>query len=346
MDLTNLLRKQCQIESKMSCVTRAVLMLGDVTNNSKKLDEQIVNTAYLAKSVSAKVRRLDLARSRVSECQQRVHDLIDLQLCSQGVIAAIAEEDFEIGASHINRFLAMDLQLLKRTADDVQGSVSSVSEAINTLEEATLEMRDLIGRKFNEAVKKDDLASVERFFKIYPLLGRHLEGIEKFSNYICMKLSFKAQKELRNVIEVAKAENRLPLAYADTLTLLLENFARVIEVNQPIVEACYGSGYLLHMLEVLQHHCDIEVKNVLLEFNKYRKIGLRVQQIKEGYSRVSGNSNSNSSATLGHFRNPSGGSIDKLNPKDIDSIIAEITVMHSRVELYFRFMKRRITVRS
>ncbi|MFW8314588.1 hypothetical protein, partial [Klebsiella pneumoniae] len=83
-----------------------------------------------------------------------------------------------------------------------------------------------------------------------------------------MKLSFKAQKELRNVIEVAKAENRLPLAYADTLTLLLENFARVIEVNQPIVEACYGSGYLLYMLEVLQHHCDIEVKNLLLEFNK------------------------------------------------------------------------------
>ncbi|XP_037814448.1 conserved oligomeric Golgi complex subunit 4 [Lucilia sericata] len=342
LDLENLLSKQCQIESKMRGITRAMLMLNDVSRDSNKLDTQIVRTAQLAESVSAKVRRLDLARSRVSECQQRVHDLIDLQLCSQGVMTAIADEDFEIGAGHINRFLAMDLQLLKRTADDVQGSVSSVSEAIRTLETATVEMRDLIVRRFNEAVKKDDLASVERFFKIFPLLGRHEEGIEKFSNYICIKLSIKAQKELRNSMDIAKAEKRLQLAFADTLTSLLENFARVIEVNQPIVEACYGAGYLLDMLQVLQRQCDTDVKSLLLEFNKNRKIGLRTQQVKEGCSR-STNTNTTSAVTLGHYRKPSGGSIDKLNPKDIDAIIAEITVMHSRAELYFRFMKRRVT---
>ncbi|KAI8126883.1 Conserved oligomeric Golgi complex subunit 4 [Lucilia cuprina] len=342
LDLENLLSKQCQIESKMRGISRAMLVLNDVSKDSKKLDTQIVRTAQLAESVSAKVRRLDLARSRVSECQQRVHDLIDLQLCSQGVMTAIANEDFEIGAGHINRFLAMDLQLLKRTADDVQGSVSSVSEAIKTLESATVEMRDLIVRRFNEAVKKDDLASIERFFKIFPLLGRHEEGIEKFSNYICIKLSIKAQKELRNSMDIAKAEKRLQLAFADTLTTLLENFARVIEVNQPIVEACYGAGYLLDMLQVLQYQCDTDVKSLLLEFNKNRKIGLRTQQVKEGYSR-STNTNTTSAVTLGHYRKPSGGSIDKLNPKDIDAIIAEITVMHSRAELYFRFMKRRVT---
>lgn len=319
-------------------------MLNEVSKDSNKLNNQIVETAKLAESVSAKVRRLDLARSRVSECQQRVHDLIDLQLCSQGVMSAIADEDFEIGAGHINRFLAMDLQLLKRTADDVQGSVSSVSEAIRTLETATVEMRDLILRKFNEAVKKDDLASVERFFKIFPMLGRHQEGIEKFSNYICIKLSIKAQKELRNSLDIAKAEKRLPLAFADTLTSLLENFARVIEVNQPIVEAYYGSGYLLDMLQVLQRQCDTDVKSLLLEFNKNRKIALKTQQVNEGFSRSSTNSIATTAVTLGHYRNSSGGSFDKLNPKDIDAIIAEITMMHSRAELYFRFMKRRVTV--
>jgi hypothetical protein len=38
--------------------------------------------------VSAKVRQLDLAKSRVAECQQRVHDLIDLKRCSEGVTTA------------------------------------------------------------------------------------------------------------------------------------------------------------------------------------------------------------------------------------------------------------------
>ncbi|XP_030374050.1 conserved oligomeric Golgi complex subunit 4 [Scaptodrosophila lebanonensis] len=345
--LETLLTHQCQIEAKMSGIGRAMATLLAVESDSKNLNAQIVNTAKLAESVSAKVRRLDLARCRASECQQRVHDLIDLQLCSQGVVKAISdgEEDYEKGAAHIARFLAMDQQLLQRTADDVQGSFTSVSDAVRTLEEATEKMQTQISRRFDEAVDNDDLASVERFFKIYPLVGCHGIGIEKFSNYICKKLSVKAQKELRNALDIAKAERRLQLAYADRLTAILENFARVVEVNQPIIEACYGvaSPYLLDMIKILQRECDLEVKNLLLEFNKNRQIQYRIQQIKESTQRSSGSGSASSNIqSLGHYRKPSGGSVDKLNPKEIDAIIAEITVMHSRVELYFRFMRRRV----
>jgi hypothetical protein len=58
-------------------------------------------------------------QSRVSECQQRVHDLLDLQLCSNGVQTALRNEDFEKAAAHVHRFLSMDQHLLKQTADDV-----------------------------------------------------------------------------------------------------------------------------------------------------------------------------------------------------------------------------------
>ena len=47
-------------------------------------------------------------QSRVSECQQRVNDLIDLRLCSDGVKTAIADEDYEQAAAHLHRFLSMD----------------------------------------------------------------------------------------------------------------------------------------------------------------------------------------------------------------------------------------------
>jgi len=99
------------------------------------------------------------------------------------------------------------------------------------------------------------------------------------------------------------------------------------------------------MITILQKECDIEVKNLLLEFNKNRQIQYRIRQVNESALRQNGASvASNSIPSLGHYRKPSGGSIDKLNPKDIDSIIAEITVMHSRIELYFRFMRRRLQV--
>lgn len=68
----------------------------------------ISHTPELAEKVSAKVRRLDVARMRATEAQCRVYDLIDLQLCSQCVIYAIKEEDFEKGAAHVQRYLAME----------------------------------------------------------------------------------------------------------------------------------------------------------------------------------------------------------------------------------------------
>jgi hypothetical protein len=41
--------------------------------------------------VSAKVRQLDLAKSRVAECQQRVHDLIDLKPIPSCIALCIGE---------------------------------------------------------------------------------------------------------------------------------------------------------------------------------------------------------------------------------------------------------------
>lgn len=37
-------------------------------------------------------------------------------------------------------------------------------------------------------------------------------------------------------------------------------------------------------------------------------------------------------------------STEKIDPKDIDLLLGEITIMHSRAELYIRFLRRRITV--
>jgi len=82
------------------------------------------HTADLTEEVSVKMRRLDVARMRATEAQCRVHDLIDLQLCSQGVIAAIRNEDYEKGAANVQRYLAMDRKLLEKTADDVSSLTS------------------------------------------------------------------------------------------------------------------------------------------------------------------------------------------------------------------------------
>lgn len=55
----------------------------------------------------------------MSECQQRVNDILDLQLCREGVISAMKIEDYEKAAAHMHRFLLIDETALKLTAGDV-----------------------------------------------------------------------------------------------------------------------------------------------------------------------------------------------------------------------------------
>lgn len=69
--------------------------------------------AGLAQSISCRVATLDLGKSRVVECLQRVNDLRDLGTCASGVQEAIRQERYEEAARHIHRFLTLDTAVFK-----------------------------------------------------------------------------------------------------------------------------------------------------------------------------------------------------------------------------------------
>ncbi|XP_023722479.2 conserved oligomeric Golgi complex subunit 4 [Cryptotermes secundus] len=323
--LETLLSRQCHLEAKLRGITKVLPNLQIVHSDARQLAEMITFTSTLAENVSAKVRQLDIARGRVSECQQRVHDLLDLQLCSNGVQTALRNEDFEKAAAHVHRFLSMDQHLLKQTADDVAEDCTSVTNSFSLLHEAAAQLGAIVTQKFDEAVRSEDLASVERFFKIFPLLGMKDEGLIKFSLYLCSKLQEMALKNLRAALETNPSDKRADVIYADTLTLLFEGIARVIEIHQPLIETYYGPGRLLMVASYLQRECDRQSSRILAEFSKYRNLEKIVQQVNE-YVR---SSNSYSKPT------------DKLDPKKLDLLLGELTIMHSRAELYVRFVRRR-----
>jgi hypothetical protein len=325
-ELETLFSRQCHLEAKLHGITKMLPNLQIVHSDAEQLSEMITFTSTLAENVSAKVRQLDIARSRVSECQQRVHDLLDLQLCSNGVQTALRNEDFEKAAAHVHRFLSMDQHLLKQTADDVAEDYTSVTNSFSLLHEAATQLGSVVTQKFDEAVRAEDLASVERFFKIFPLLGMQNEGLVKFSLYLCSKLQETAIKNLRVALETNPSDKRANVIYADTLTLLFEGIARVIEIHHPLIETYYGPGQLLTVASYLQRECDRQSKRIVAEFSKYRHLEKIVQQVNE-YMR---SSNVFSKQT------------DKLDPKELDLLLGELTIMHSRAELYVRFIRRRV----
>jgi hypothetical protein len=56
----------------------------------------------------------------------------------------------------------------------------------------------------------------------------------------CPQLQEMALKNLRAALETNPSDKRADVIYADTLTLLFEGIARVIEIHQPLIETYYG----------------------------------------------------------------------------------------------------------
>nr|CAG4642373.1 EOG090X02VY [Evadne anonyx] len=275
-NLNLLLGQQCQIEAKLRNVSLLFPRLKTVKSDSKHLYEMIQFTSVLAENVSAKVRELDLAKSRVSECQQRVNDLLDLQLCREGVITSMKTEDFETAAALVHRFLAIDETTLKLTAgDDTEGR--TVDSSLVLLHEAQNQLCRVIEQKFDESARDRDAASVERFFKIFPLLNMHEEGIKKFSSYLATRL-----KENSPLLKQQEpTQIRAAVKFADTLTLLVEGVARILEIHQPLVETYYGPGHLLQVVEFLQPECDRQANQILAEFRRTRQLDKQIRQVSE-----------------------------------------------------------------
>lgn len=66
-----------------------------------------------------------------------------------------------------------------------------------------------------------------------------------------------------------------------------------------------------------------QVKKIITVFTKQRSISKNVQIINE------------------YLRKPNP---ERIDPKELDLLLGEITIMHSRAELYIRFLRRKIKV--
>merc|ERR1719430_993758 len=212
----------------------------------------------------------------------------------------------------------MDESLLRCTPAPGQGGGSGVGleGSLATLHEAETRVRGVVARRFSEAVKDEDLASIERFFKIFPLLGMHEEGIASFTGYLCGKLVENSKKNLKAALDTPPSGPRANVILADTLTLLFEGVARIVEIHQPLIETYYGPGRLPTVLARIQRDCDIQAANIFAEFRKRRGIKDKVARVNHvGPTRVTA--------------------------REVEPVLGEMCLLQARVEMYSRFVRKR-----
>ncbi|XP_008580537.1 PREDICTED: conserved oligomeric Golgi complex subunit 4 [Galeopterus variegatus] len=320
-ELDALLEHQNTIESKMVTLHRMGPNLQLIEGDAKQLAGMITFTCNLAENVSSKVRQLDLAKNRLYQAIQRADDILDLKFCMDGVQTALRNEDYEQAAAHIHRYLCLDKSVIELSRQGKEGSM--IDANLKLLQEAEQRLKAIVAEKFAIATKEGDLPQVERFFKIFPLLGLHEEGLSKFSEYLCKQVASKAEENLQLVLGMDMSDRRAAVIFADTLTLLFEGIARIVETHQPIVETYYGLGRLYTLIKHLQVECDRQVEKVVDKFIKQRDYHQQFRHVQNSLMR--------NSAT------------EKIEPRELDPILTEVTLMNARSELYLRFLRKRIS---
>ncbi|XP_057390791.1 conserved oligomeric Golgi complex subunit 4 isoform X2 [Balaenoptera acutorostrata] len=320
-ELDALLEQQNTIESKMVTLHRMGPNLQLIEGDAKQLAGMITFTCNLAENVSSKVRQLDLAKNRLYQAIQRADDILDLKFCMDGVQTALRNEDYEQAAAHIHRYLCLDKSVIELSRQGKEGSM--IDANLKLLQEAEQRLKAIVTEKFAIATKEGDLPQVERFFKIFPLLGLHEEGLSKFSEYLCKQVASKAEENLLLVLGTDMSDRRAAVIFADTLTLLFEGIARIVETHQPIVETYYGPGRLFTLIKYLQVECDGQVEKVVDKFIKQRDYHQQFRHVQNNLMR-----NSTS---------------EKIEPRELDPILTEVTLMNARSELYLRFLRKRIS---
>ncbi|KAM5262947.1 conserved oligomeric Golgi complex subunit 4 isoform 2-T2 [Ctenodactylus gundi] len=320
-ELDALLEQQNTIENKMVTLHRMGPNLQLIEGDAKQLAGMITFTCNLAENVSSKVRQLDLAKNRLYQAIQRADDILDLKFCMDGVQSALRNEDYEQAAAHIHRYLCLDKSVIELSRQGKEGSM--IDANLKLLQEAEQRLKAIVEEKFAIATKEGDLPQVERFFKIFPLLGLHEEGLSKFSEYLCKQVANKSDENLLLVLGSDMSDRRAAVIFADTLTLLFEGIARIVETHQPIVETYYGPGRLYTLIRYLQVECDRQVEKVVDKFIKQRDYRQQFRLVQNNLIR--------NSAT------------EKIEPRELDPILTEVTLMNARSELYLRFLRKRIS---
>lgn len=320
--------------------------------DSKQLTSLVDSSSTLVEDVCSKVRRIDLAKARLEDCLSKVSDILDLGTCRNGMIKAMEENNYEEAAMHIKRFLSINQDELQKTisiicskqnnlnqpfsrpeqqADQDPSSKAVVdplfmNSALLELDEARGRLLQLCQQNITKSINEGNTRDIERYFKIFPMLNEHQDGLHRYAEYLQSKIVD---------AQVDKTFKSKQINQANKLAALYESIAKLIDQHQPLVETYYGPGCLIVVIKIIQKECDRLSRKILEEFRNETKLQQVVKAVRSSSLQTSNQSPSTINANINL-------NLSKLDPRDIDNILNEISLIVSRSEVYLSFIVQRI----
>ncbi|KAI2799024.1 Golgi transport complex subunit 4 [Blomia tropicalis] len=327
-EIDSLLCNETELKQLVDSLMKHMSNISLIENDAERLSNLMGFTSKLADSVSHKIRSFDLVKNRVGECLKQVEDIIDLRSCTDGIQKSLMNEDYEEAARHIYRFLSMDESMLRKSAsEDFNGNATdlldtcSLEQSFGKLHEAEQKLKLIVMNRFDEAVKDKDIASVERFFKIFPLINQRMEGLTKLSQYLCGQINEKMSQHKSTNVTSRSA------AYLEKLSHLFETIAQTIDIHYPLIETYYGPGNLYHLVVALQTECDRQSTLIINEFKLDKNFVTLTVNITK-YLKMNNPTQQQST--------------QQIDSKEIDKHLTDMMYLMNRSQTYLNFISTRL----
>ncbi|KAF8363072.1 cogc-4 [Pristionchus pacificus] len=295
-----------------------------VESEARRLADSLREVSKLADAISSKVADLDLAKTRVVECLQLAGDMMDLSMCSERVDDAIRGGDWNEAAELVHRFLTLDKAVfqLRDTSDKEAGQ--SIRTSYEILEKARSRLKEEFARGMDAAVAGGDVAGMHRYLKLFPFINDHDDGLRRLSEYLKKEIARIGQDQIKIMRAGGTDDSRASVLYADTLFLFFDALAALLDTHHPIVLNGYGPDRVLDLVHMVQGEIDTIVVQVIDAFRSARRFDDSVRAVEKA------------------MRGGGGMKEERPDPLQLDVLLSEVSHMHARTELYWRFLKKKM----
>ncbi|BFG21180.1 hypothetical protein CerSpe_074540 [Prunus speciosa] len=263
LDLDSLLSQRTDLDKQLLSLHSSSQVLHIVKADSDHVLANVTSTCDLADQVSAKVRELDLAQSRVKSTLLRLDAIVERGNCIDGVKQALDAQDYESAAKYVQRFIQIDSEYKD----------SGGSEQREQLMESKRQLESIVRRKLSEAVDQREHPTVLRFIRLYTPLGLETEGLQVYVGYLRKVIGMRSRLEFEHLVELMEQNNPTQaLNFVGCLTNLFKDIVLAVEENDEILRGLCGEDGVVYAICELQEECDTRGSLILKKYMEYRRL--------------------------------------------------------------------------
>ncbi|KAF2324952.1 hypothetical protein GH714_021836 [Hevea brasiliensis] len=262
LDLDNLLAQRSDLDKHLLHLQKSAEVLDIVKADSDHMLSNVRSTCDLADHVSAKVRELDVAQSRVNTTLLRIDAIVERGNCIEEVKNALEAEDYEAAAKYVQTFLQIDAKYKDSGSDHRDQLLASKKQ-----------LEGIVRKRLSAAVDQRDHPTILRFIRLYSPLGLEEEGLQLYVGYLKKVISMRSRLEFEHLVELMEqSHNQNQVNFVGCLTNLFKDIVLAIEENDEILRSLCGEDAIVYAICELQEECDSRGSLILKKYMEFRKL--------------------------------------------------------------------------